>query len=103
MALLALAQRPRPLEIGLLDLTVQILVDGAVFLIGEAFARDVQESRLPGAVGDHHLLELGLEEPETDGDVVVVAAVEIGFFIHAQKAEVAELEFDAVIGWRVAG
>ncbi len=44
-----------------------------------------------------------MEEAETDGDVVVVVAVEVGFFVDAEEAEVAELEFDAVIRRGMAG
>jgi hypothetical protein len=44
-----------------------------------------------------------LEEAEADGDVVVVMAVEVGLFVYAEEAEVAELELDAVICWRMAG
>ncbi len=29
--------------------------------------------------------------------------VEVRFFVDAEEAEVAELEFDAIIGWGVAG
>lgn len=78
-------------------------MDGAVFLVCQSLAGDVQEAGLARTVGDHHFLELGLEEAQAHGDVVVVVAVEIGFFVRAEEAEVTEFEFDAVVGGGVAG
>ncbi len=87
----------------MLDLAVKIFVDGAVFLVGEAFAGDVEESGLTRAVRDHDFFEFGLKEAEADRDVVVVVAVKVWFLINTKEAEVAELAFDTVVSRGVAG
>lgn len=78
-------------------------MDGAIFLVCEPLSRDVQQPRLSGPIRDHDLLELGLQESQADGNVIVVVAVEIGFIVYAEEAEVPEFEFDAVVGRGVAG
>jgi len=76
---LAFAERARAFEVGLLDLSVQVFEDGAVFLVGHALVCEFEHAGFARAIDDADAFELGLEFSEPFCDFVVVVRVIVGF------------------------
>ena len=80
------------------DLAVKIFKDGGVFLVSHALFNEVLQSCFSCTIHDHRLLELGLEETEAGGDLIIIVGIVIkGGRFSREEADVAQFLLDAFI------
>jgi hypothetical protein len=85
----------------LLDLTVKVFVDSAVFLICKTFFGKIEQASLTSAISDHDSTKFALQESQPLADIVIVVSVIIWVVILSEQAKVPKLTFDALIALHV--
>ena len=85
------------LEVGRLDLAVEVFEDCGKLLVGERFPRQLQDPLFPRAVDEADLAQLLLQVAQALRDLVVVVGVVVGLVVGGEEADVAEFGFEALV------